>query len=164
MSGASDSIARNRAVQTEWYGEPLGDRFRRLLNQLRLSQSGLAQVLGLSPPMLSQLMSGRRARISNPAILNRLLALEALARDPALGRLTADELSDRLRHIHDDVTTGTYRTRTPPAQPAARVEPTRVEAARVEAAAALLDAHYPDVADLLRACGSLTTLDQREAS
>lgn len=67
------------AAQTEMYGEPLGQRIGRLLVAYQLSQARLAAVLGLSPPMLSQLMSGQRAKISNPAVLGRLVRLEELA-------------------------------------------------------------------------------------
>jgi transcriptional regulator with XRE-family HTH domain len=67
------------AAQTEMYGEPLGRRFGRLLSVYGLSQARLAAVLGLSAPMLSQLMSGQRAKISNPAVLGRLVRLEELA-------------------------------------------------------------------------------------
>ena len=61
------------AAQTEMYGEPLGQRIGRLLAAYQVSQARLAAVLGLSPPMLSQLMSGQRAKISNPAVLGRLV-------------------------------------------------------------------------------------------
>ena len=73
------------AAQTEMYGEPLGRRIGRLLTAYGVSQAKLAAVLGLSPPMLSQLMSGQRAKISNPAVLGRLVRLEELASsaDPA---------------------------------------------------------------------------------
>lgn len=67
------------AAQTEMYGEPLGQRIGRLLAAYQVSQARLAAVLGLSPPMLSQLMSGQRAKISNPAVLGRLVRLEELA-------------------------------------------------------------------------------------
>ena len=67
------------AAQTEMYGEPLGQRIGRLLSAYGVSQARLAAVLGLSPPMLSQLMSGQRAKISNPAVLGRLVRLEELA-------------------------------------------------------------------------------------
>jgi transcriptional regulator with XRE-family HTH domain len=67
------------AAQTEMYGEPLGQRFGRLLAAYGVSQARLAAVLGLSPPMLSQLMSGQRAKISNPAVFGRLVRLEELA-------------------------------------------------------------------------------------
>lgn len=67
------------AAQTEMYGEPLGQRLGRLLTAYRVSQARLAGALGLSPPMLSQLMSGQRAKISNPAVFGRLVRLEELA-------------------------------------------------------------------------------------
>ena len=50
-----------------------------LLAAYRISQARLAGALGLSPPMLSQLMSGQRAKISNPAVFGRLVRLEELA-------------------------------------------------------------------------------------
>ena len=67
------------AAQTDMYGEPLGQRVGRLLAAYGVSQARLAAVLGLSPPMLSQLMSGQRAKISNPAVFGRLVRLEELA-------------------------------------------------------------------------------------
>ncbi|MDL4819642.1 helix-turn-helix domain-containing protein [Actinomadura opuntiae] len=99
MGVAAETVVRNRALQAEWYGEPLGERVRRLLDRLGLSQSGLAGVLGLSAPMLSQLMSGQRAKISNPAVLHRLLAVEELAADPGFEAMAAAEVEERLREI-----------------------------------------------------------------
>ncbi|MER6809222.1 helix-turn-helix domain-containing protein [Spirillospora sp. NPDC000708] len=99
MGVAAETVVRNRALQTEWYGEPLGDRVRRLLDRLGLSQSALAGVLGLSAPMLSQLMSAQRAKISNPAVLHRLLAAEELAADPGFGALGPAEVKERLKAI-----------------------------------------------------------------
>lgn len=101
------------AAQTEMYGEPLGQRIGRVLAAYRLSQARLAAVLGLSPPMLSQLMSGQRAKISNPAVLGRLVRLEELApaasvdpaaRDAALSEVQGSRpaLSTR-RHLADGV-------------------------------------------------------------
>ncbi|GAB3621360.1 helix-turn-helix transcriptional regulator [Glutamicibacter endophyticus] len=63
--------------QREIYGTPLGERFAALTAHYGLSQRGLAHVLGLSAPMLSQLSSGRRIKIGNPAVYGRLLMLEA---------------------------------------------------------------------------------------
>lgn len=80
-------VQRNLAQQREWYGEPLGDRVRRLVVAFDVSQAHLAEVLGISPPMLSQLMSGRRAKIGNPAVLARMVMLErqVLTPDVAAG-------------------------------------------------------------------------------
>lgn len=79
MAGA-DVIAQ----QTALYGEPLADRFARMLATYRIPQSRLAQVIGLSAPMLSQLASGQRVKISNPAVYARLLRLEETASSPAV--------------------------------------------------------------------------------
>ncbi len=69
-------VQRNLALQREWYGEPLGDRVRDLVVAFDVSQAQLAEVLGISAPMLSQVMSGRRAKIGNPAVLARMMMLE----------------------------------------------------------------------------------------
>ncbi|TDC77107.1 XRE family transcriptional regulator [Actinomadura sp. 7K507] len=120
MSVAEDTVVRNRALQTEWYGEPLGDRVRPLLDRLGLSQSGLAGVLGLSAPMLSQLMSGQRAKISNPAVLHRLMAIEELVAGPGFGAMTAAEIKERLEEIGAEsaATTSGLRMTTPERVPA----------------------------------------------
>ncbi|MFD0540746.1 DNA-binding protein [Actinomadura luteofluorescens] len=102
MSVAEDTIVRNRALQTEWYGEPLGERVRPLLDRLGMSQSGLAGVLGLSAPMLSQLMSGQRAKISNPAVLHRLMAVEDLVAGPGFDALSPAGIQARLEEIKAD--------------------------------------------------------------
>jgi transcriptional regulator with XRE-family HTH domain len=73
----AEAVRRNRELQRRLYGEPLGDRLRRLLAALDVSQAVLAETLGVSSPMLSQLMSGRRAKIGSPAVLGRLEMLEA---------------------------------------------------------------------------------------
>lgn len=70
------------AAQIEMYGEPLGQRLGRILEIYGISQARLAAVIGLSPPMLSQLMSGQRAKISNPAVFARMVRLEELAQSP----------------------------------------------------------------------------------
>ena len=72
------------AHQVDMYGEPLSVRFGRLLHAYRLSQAKLAGVIGLSPPMLSQLMSGQREKISNPAVLGRVVRLEEMLGSPAV--------------------------------------------------------------------------------
>lgn len=91
------------AAQAEMYGEPLGRRFGRLLAAYRISQARLAAVLGLSPPMLSQLMSGQRAKISNPAVLGRLVRLEELAAgaaDPASREVALEEVRASRPTLH----------------------------------------------------------------
>lgn len=168
-----EAVARNRARQTEWYGEPLNDRFRRLLKRLGTSQMELAAMLGLSAPMLSQLMSGQRAKIGNPAVLARLQEVEALVastdfdrlavadREAALERVRSHQPSTRtaLRLNGPEVLTG------PRADPAAAVHAVLravASAAEIESAAELLAQRYPGLAEVLRVYGNGRTSDARE--
>jgi transcriptional regulator with XRE-family HTH domain len=173
----TDIVARNRRLQTEWYGEPLGDRMRKLLDALELTQAGLGQALGLSAPMLSQLISGHRAKISNPAVLSRLLAIEELVADPAFASLPARELRERLSRIRtDQQSTVTTVTQQSPAAVPQVPTPTTTDAvptiqillraiataAEIESAATLLDADFPDLAAFLRTYGNGRTAEARE--
>ncbi|KAB2341245.1 helix-turn-helix domain-containing protein [Actinomadura rudentiformis] len=181
MSSTEDAVVRNRALQTEWYGEPLGDRFRRLLDRLGLSQSGLAGVLGLSAPMLSQLMSGQRAKISNPAVINRLLAVEELAADPGLDQWPPEEVAERLQRIRAETATTTSHVRLAgsagsenggagPEAPARTREASPVRALQallrsaasageIEEAAGLIEVSHPELAEILRVYGNGRTGD-----
>jgi predicted transcriptional regulator len=94
-----ESTARARELQRNWYGEPLGALFRRLIDDLGLNQARLAAALGLSAPMLSQLMSGQRAKIGNPAVVQRVQALQALAGQVADGSVSAAEAAHRMEEI-----------------------------------------------------------------
>ena len=94
-----EATARARELQRNWYGEPLGALFRRLIDDLGLNQARLAGVLGLSAPMLSQLMSGQRAKIGNPAVVQRVQLLQDLAGQVADGSVSAAEATDRMDEI-----------------------------------------------------------------
>lgn len=95
------AVARNVARQREWYGEPLGDRVRRLVIAFNVSQAQLAEVLGLSAPMLSQLMSGRRAKIGNPAVLARMVMLERRVLTPAVASGDPTAIRAALEEVRD---------------------------------------------------------------
>ncbi|CAM5625951.1 hypothetical protein SVIOM342S_03592 [Streptomyces violaceorubidus] len=94
-----EATARARELQRNWYGEPLGALFRRLIDDLGLNQARLAGVLGLSAPMLSQLMSGQRAKIGNPAVVQRVQLLQDLAGQVADGSVSAAEATERMDEI-----------------------------------------------------------------
>ncbi|MFG2946715.1 helix-turn-helix domain-containing protein [Streptomyces adustus] len=94
-----EATARARELQRNWYGEPLGALFRKLIEDLGLNQARLAGVLGLSAPMLSQLMSGQRAKIGNPAVVQRVQLLQELAGQVADGSVSAAEATERMDEI-----------------------------------------------------------------
>ena len=171
-------VTRNRALQAEWYGEPLGDRFRRLLDRLTLSQAQLADVLGLSAPMISQLMSGVRAKISNPAVLARLAVVEQMAADPAFVVLSPDARAAELARLVHEAPTGSSTVAIAHAGPASAAasggsaggDPVAAvqhvlravaSAAELDGAAKLLEADYPALADVLRVYGTFKTADAR---
>ncbi|WP_308253031.1 helix-turn-helix domain-containing protein [Pseudonocardia sp. ICBG601] len=66
---------------------------------LGVSQARLARALGMSPAMLSQLVSGRRVKISDPAVLARMLVLDQRSahlrrsRDPRTVEALLDEVA-----------------------------------------------------------------------
>lgn len=72
----SEAVRHNLDKQRAYYGEPFGERARRLVVGFGISQAKLAEALGVSAPMLSQVMSGRRQKMANPAVWARLVLLE----------------------------------------------------------------------------------------
>ena len=101
-------VDENIQQQRELYGEPLGDLVRRATAPLGLTQATTAKVLGLSPAMLSHLMTGQRVKIANPIALGRLHALIDLG--ATAGDLTTSQIDERLDEIRElsaELTTGT---------------------------------------------------------
>lgn len=147
-----DAAERAREAQRTWYGEPLGELFRGLIAGLGLNQARLAVVLGLSAPMLSQLMSGQRAKIGNPAVVQRLQSLRDLADGVADGSVTPEEAAERMAEIRESAgsallgtTTGSTTGRPALGNGTAR-QP--VPARRV----------VREIQSLLRSCGSAAEL------
>jgi transcriptional regulator with XRE-family HTH domain len=146
---AGPEFARNRDRQRELYGEPLGDRIRRAQAALGVSQARLAEGLGLSSAMLSQLVSARRVKIGDPAVLARLLLLDRHVRQLPAGEpgdpVEVEELLSHLRatKAHLGIPGGV------PGDP---VEVLRAVAApaQLAAAATVLAPRFPAIAELLR--------------
>lgn len=148
------TIERNRAQQTDWYGETVGEVVRRVTSGLQLSQAELSSVIGLSPPMLSQLASGRRAKIANPAVLGRLQALAELTASPELGTLPRAEVARRVAEVRSRDATGVL-TGTGTLEPrgggaVSALLRALVPVAQAEARATALEATQPELAVLLR--------------
>jgi predicted transcriptional regulator len=174
-TSAQDSASRTqdaRELQRSWYGEPLGDVFRRLIADLGLNQARLAGVLGLSAPMLSQLMSGQRAKIGNPAVVQRLQALQELAGQVAEGRTGVMEAAVRMDEIRDSAgssvlgtttRSGSGETAGAPARQVVRgiqaVLRSVASAGEVERAAHALAPAHPQLAEFLRVYGAGRTDD-----
>ena len=120
MSGPVNPTVHQQSVnaqQLQMYGENWADRFGRLLRGYRISQSRLAGVIGLSAPMLSQLISGQRVKISNPAVYGRVVRLEEQLADQAVQSGDPRELArvlDDVAASSPSLTTMTVRQTTQP--------------------------------------------------
>jgi len=151
-------VQRNLALQREWYGEPLGDRVRRLVVAFNVSQAQLADVLGISAPMLSQVMSGRRAKIGNPSVLARMIMLERKVLTPDVATGAPEALQRALEEVRESKPT-VSRDSLPVngADDEAAVFPflRRVADRReLSQAADVLGEDFPALADLLRRAGA----------
>lgn len=92
-------VEANRVAQQQLYGEPLADVFGRLMGAFGYTQGALAATLGISAPMLSQLMSANRVKIGNPAVVLRLQALQDLAHRVGAGEVEPEEVEEALTAI-----------------------------------------------------------------
>ncbi|AQT73395.1 MULTISPECIES: helix-turn-helix domain-containing protein [Streptomyces] len=166
-----EATARARELQRSWYGEPLGALFRRLIDDLGLNQARLAAVLGLSAPMLSQLMSGQRAKIGNPAVVQRVQALQDLAGQVADGSVSAAEAADRMDEIKKtqggSVLSSSGQTATGSGAPTVKRVVREIQSLlrSVSAAGDIIDAanslapSHPELAEFLRVYGAGRTAD-----
>lgn len=168
--GSTARIAANRERQRELYGAPLGDRVRALTTALGVTQARLARALGISPAMLSQLVSARRVKIGDPAVLARLVLLDRRCAEH--GRITPSTAEALLAEVaraelqwSAPVPADIRVTDAPPVpapRPAIRsrpksTTPTPAEVlrsvatpARLAAAAATLAPAFPELAEVLR--------------
>ncbi|WP_327636876.1 DNA-binding protein [Kribbella sp. NBC_00482] len=101
-----EQTAHNLQQQVELYGEPLGEVVRRITGGLGMTQGGLAQVIGLSAPMLSQLVSAQRVKIGNPAVVSRLRAVSELTDLAVSGGIEPEHIAHELDGIR--AATGAY--------------------------------------------------------
>ncbi|WP_240625012.1 DNA-binding protein [Kocuria tytonicola] len=103
--------SENINQQIRLYGQPLSERFGAVVGAYGITQRRLAQVLGLSAPMLSQLISGRRIKIGNPAVYERLVMLEdsvgSSDREAVLSRVEASQPVLSTSQIRSGITTDT---------------------------------------------------------
>jgi transcriptional regulator with XRE-family HTH domain len=135
---------------------------RRLVRAFNISQANLADVLGISAPMLSQVMSGRRAKIGNPSVLARLIMLErkVLVPDVAAGKPEAMrqamvDVRDSRPQVGRDVLPVDGSS---DAQAAVAALRNILSGEDLLAAADLVDDDYPELGELLRRAGERQAL------
>ncbi|MFV0464354.1 MAG: DNA-binding protein [Nostocoides sp.] len=140
----------HREQQRELYGAPLAELMGTVQQALGLNQAKLAGALGLSAPMLSQLISAQRVKIGNPIVVERLRALLDLSERAQ--DLTAEQRHGEIDRIRAEVTT-VHDTHPGPTAAVARALRQTANAAQLgEAADRLSD--MPQLAALLRSAAA----------
>ncbi|GAB2475807.1 DNA-binding protein [Luteococcus sediminum] len=151
-----DDVSANRAQQAALYGAPLGEVIGHCAGVLGLRQQEVAALLGLSAPMVSQLMSARRIKIANPVAAERLRMMVELVAQVDDGLLDVEEAMARMNEPTAPLTS-TTRTGTRAAQTSDEVQAlfrATAPAADYLEAARRLDDDFPGIATLLRVYGT----------
>lgn len=141
--------------QVNLYGASIAQLVGRVREELGLTQGRVAEVLGISAPMLSQLISGQRTKIGNPLVVDRLDQLGALAEEVGRG-LEHTAIEPRLEAIQgSETTTRARRTGTREHDLDLHQLLRAVASGReLQDAADLLESEHPDLAELLRVHGA----------
>lgn len=150
----AESADANRRAQAEMYGEPLGDLIGGCASTLGLTQGRVAELLGISAPMLSQLINAHRIKIGNPAAVHRLQAMYVVAQRVAAGeQSTADAVREleATRQAEGVVTNSTTSTRPATVQ---EIFGAVASADEYAAAADVLRDRHPAIANLLLTYGA----------
>ena len=146
--------------QRRLYGEPIGTLVRRVTAGLDLNQARVAQILGLSPPMLSQLVSGHRVKIGNPLALARLQRLLVLVEDaPALPGDVVQRRLEEIRTHHGTLSTSQFVHVTEPTETIRRALRAVASGQELDRAAEVLAKVAPGLAELVRVYGTGTEAD-----
>jgi hypothetical protein len=128
--------------------------------------------------MLSQLMSGQRAKIGNPAVVQRVRSLQDLAAEVRAGRVSAAEATaamDEIRRtaggnvLNPNSTSARSSTLGVPANPSKRVVReiqallrAVADATEIQSASRLLADSHPELAEFLRIYGVARTREAIE--
>ncbi|WP_316668783.1 DNA-binding protein [uncultured Propionibacterium sp.] len=153
-----------RARQAVLYGAPLSEVLGRCGSVLGVNQAGLARLLGISAPMLSQLINARRIKIANPAAAARLTRMVSLASDVREGRLPVAAAISQMEADGAAEAPVTTLTAHLPRTIASQVQELfRATAAASDylRAAELIRPYSPEIAELLRVFGA-ERLDRAE--
>jgi len=151
-------VEANRAAQRTIYGEPLGVVVDRCRGVLGLTQTRVAELLGISAPMLSQLITAHRVKIGNPAAVQRLRVMVEACDAVSSGRANVDDAIERIRAAGGagDILTGSSQ-RIGAQQAAEQVQASfrrAAGAAEYVLVAGKIEQDHPAIARLLRVYGA----------
>lgn len=97
-------LADRRRQQMELYGESVDVLAQKAQQLMGLGTTDLADVVGLSVPMLNRLLTGERVRIGNPIAISRLVQLGDFANHLIAGRANREDIPLTLAQIRASTT------------------------------------------------------------
>jgi hypothetical protein len=150
------SVMDGREAQAQLYGEPLGDILSRCGRTLGLNQTRLAAVLGISAPMLSQLVNAHRVKIGNPVAAQRLQVMHDVVGAVERGDLGIESALERIAEVHGggDILTTRRSTRDDSALQTQAMFRAVASASDHLDAAEILNGQHPEIAEMLRTYGA----------
>jgi threonine dehydratase len=107
MDGGTDgeaAVTGRRRQQVDLYGASVDDLARTCEGLLGLGTPELADVIGLSVPMLRQLVTGERVRIGNPVAIARLSRLREFTDQLRTGEASREDIPLTLAQIRASTT------------------------------------------------------------
>ncbi|MFV0459800.1 MAG: DNA-binding protein [Actinomycetales bacterium] len=146
----------NRAQQQELYGAPLSQLVGGVTAALGISQARVAALIGVSAPMLSQLVSAHRVKLGNPVAVARLQRLIEVSAEVRGGRLTAQAALEQVAGEQGGQVL-TRTTATTALAPSAQVQHllrSVASATDLLAAADLVRPAHPEIAEFLAVYGA----------
>lgn len=155
----AEKDAQKIEQQRRLYGQPLGDLVRQVTGRLGVTQARVADILGLSPAMMSQLVGGHRVKIGNPQAVARLQTLLALADEsPSLSGEAVARRLEEIRASRPGLTTGqlTAAPAVDAAETVRRVLRAVASGRELDAAARQIEEVSPELAEVLRVYGTGT--------
>lgn len=160
MQRNDSEVTTTRSRQIDLYGEPLNVLLGRCSTALSLTQARLSELLGISAPMLSQLINGHRIKIGNPAAAQRLQWMIQIVRQIEAGEVSTEDGMAQLQRNADShevlsapATTTGRRARHLAADVQELCRAT-ASAAEFLAAAEKIRAEHPEVARFLTVFGA----------
>lgn len=147
-SAARTAMIRER--QRDLYGAPLRTVVYRIIEDYGISQARLAGILGISPALLSLLVTARRSKICDPVAHTRLMVLDQ-RRPPTralVDRRTIESILTDVARIRRPWPHHTSPRDDSGAAPSCLISDASPQ--QLEAAAARVRDEFPAVADMLR--------------
>ncbi|MDT0202448.1 threonine dehydratase [Nocardioides sp. AE5] len=112
-------LAHRRSQQAEMYGDSIDVLAQKAHQLMGVALPDLAEVVGLSLPMMTKLVNGERVRIGNTIAMGRIVQLQEFADQLITGQASSDDIALTLAQIRASTTPARSSKLTAQARPGA---------------------------------------------